>query len=253
MDRRRVRVLAWLAVAATAVAVALPPLAQDLSYHDFADQRSLFGVANITNVLSNAPFAVVGMLGLAFVRRARPAEEWQRTAAAILFAAVFATPFGSAWYHLAPANQTLFWDRLPMAVAFMALFALVTGEEALAWPLILAGAASVVAWRITGDLRPYALVQFFPMLAIPVLMALDGRDRRNGALIAAMVWYAAAKVLESLDSQVYALGGVVSGHTLKHLAAAAATAYLLRWAAASLIREEGAPPVQQAVNSAIGL
>ena len=44
--------------------------------------------------------------------------------------------------------------------------------------------------------------------------------------------YALAKTFEALDPQIFALGGVVSGHTLKHLAAAAAAAWLLRVASA---------------------
>ena len=40
-------------------------------------------------------------------------------------------------------------------------------------------------------------------------------------------WYVLAKVLERADAQVFALGGVVSGHTLKHIAAAAGAGWVL--------------------------
>jgi hypothetical protein len=40
--------------------------------------------------------------------------------------------------------------------------------------------------------------------------------------------YALAKVLETFDEPIFAAGHIVSGHTLKHLAAAAAGYYILR-------------------------
>jgi hypothetical protein len=43
------------------------------------------------------------------------------------------------------------------------------------------------------------------------------------------VVYALAKVLEYFDEQIYAIGFVVSGHTLKHVVAAAACWVVLRY------------------------
>src|SRR5262249_41078618 len=45
-------------------------------------------------------------------------------AIAILFLGFLLTGFGSAYYHLDPDDSTLFWDRLPMAVSFMAILAI---------------------------------------------------------------------------------------------------------------------------------
>ena len=42
----------------------------------------------------------------------------------ILFLGILLTGFGSAYYHLDPTISTLFWDRLPMAVSFMAILAI---------------------------------------------------------------------------------------------------------------------------------
>jgi hypothetical protein len=123
----------------------------------------------------------------------------------------------------------LFWDRLPIAVAFMGLFAAVLGERIgplagreMLVPLIVFGTASVIYWRVTDDLRPYAVAQFFPLLAIPLLLILfPARFTGAGALIAAIACYVAAKAFEEFDAAIYdVLGGVVSGHVLKHLAAA---------------------------------
>jgi hypothetical protein len=71
-----------------------------------------------------------------------------------LFLGIFLTGFGSAYYHLEPSDQTLFWDRLPIAIG--------TGI----------GVFSLLLWRWTGDLRLYAWVQFFPCLALLLIFLL---------------------------------------------------------------------------------
>jgi hypothetical protein len=47
-------------------------------------------------------------------------------------------------------------------------------------------------------------------------------------LIGAIAWYAVAKVFDQSDCAVFSLGGIVSGHTLKHLAAAGSTWLLVK-------------------------
>jgi len=188
------------------------------------------------------------------LRRPRDAA-WERAALLVLFGGVTLTGVGSAWYHVTPTTATLVWDRLPMTLTFMPLLALVLGERvserAGPWllPLCLAaGVGSVVHWRLgeaagAGDLRPYALAQFFPMLAIPLALALFPRRWIRGVdLLVALGWYALAKVFEAFDAPIYALGGVVSGHTLKHLAAAAGAAWLLRVVGSWRDRPEASRP-----------
>ena len=198
----------------------------------------MLGIPNLLDVISNLPFAVVGVLGLRFVGRRKEAftESWERAAFAVMFAGIGLTALGSTHYHLAPDNATLFWDRVPMTIVFMSLFAIVIGDR-IGWdagrrlllPLLAAGIASVVYWRWTGDLKFYGLVQYFPMLAILLMVLLRPRAYTGTAWLAgAMCWYALAKIFEMLDAQIFALGQVVSGHTLKHLAAGAATWWLLR-------------------------
>lgn len=234
-------------VALVAVAL-LPPIAQDPAYHDFADRRRLLGIPNALNVLSNAPFVLVGALGWTFLlRQGRQradgplTETWERSAFGILFAGIGLTGFGSAYYHLAPGNVTLFWDRLPLTIVFMSLFAVVIAERIglaagrrLLPLLLLAGAGSVLYWLLgelagAGDLRPYGLIQFFPLVAIPLLLLLfPPRYTRGADLVGALAWYALAKTFELLDAQIFAAGGIVSGHTLKHLASAVAMYWILR-------------------------
>jgi hypothetical protein len=247
---RRARLLILWGVAATSAGglFLFPPIAQNPSYHNFADQRSWAGIPNALNVLSNLPFLVVGVAGVwLLASKSRSAarveliDARERWAYVLLFIGAGFTSLGSAYYHWAPSNSTLVWDRLPMAVGFMGLLAAVIAERisvragvVLLGPLVAAGIASVSYWRWTelqgrGDLRFYILVQFLSLLIILFLILLmPPRYTRGADFMVAIGFYALAKVLEVLDAPVMALGGIVSGHTLKHLAVAAAIAWLLR-------------------------
>lgn len=216
----------------------LPPIPQDPAYHDFADQRGWLGIPNFFNVVSNLPFVLVGVRGFhdSNGRLRAGMLAGLRPAYPTFFAGVALTGVGSAYYHWNPNNSSLLWDRLPMTIAFMALFAVIVGEfisvragRTLLWPLILAGAASVFYWGETeslgqGDLRPYLLVQFLPLLLIPLIMMLF-----SPALVGTVyLWvlllaYLAAKVAEWLDAPLFELLAPLSGHSLKHLLAAMGT------------------------------
>jgi hypothetical protein len=235
------RVLGVAALGLVAIGVmmfAVPPIRQPLGYHGFADARAWLGIPNAQNVLSNLPFLFVGLGGLRWLQRWDAAVDPElQPAYATLFLGLTATAFGSMHYHWAPSSETLFWDRLPIAVSFMGLFAAVLGErigpkigrEALV-PLIVFGAASVIFWRLTDDLRPYAIAQFFPLIAILLLLALfPARYTGGGALPLAIGCYVAAKALEEFDKPIHAaLGEITSGHPVKHLVAAVGAWIVLR-------------------------
>jgi hypothetical protein len=220
-----------------------PPLPQSPAYHAFGDTRAWMGVPNAWNVLSNLPFAVVGLLGLAVVFRNRGRmfhDAWERWPWAALFAGVVLTTLGSAWYHLSPGNASLVWDRLPMSIGFMGLVTAMVAERIgvpvarrLFVPLLVAGALTVVYWgwsegRGAGDLRPYLFVQFGSLLVVVLLLVLyRGRYGGGGYVAAGLAAYLAAKVFEAGDQAVLAMTGIVSGHTLKHLAAAVAVGCLV--------------------------
>jgi hypothetical protein len=235
----------WLLLGLTALAVglvlALHPVPQALEYHNFADQRMLWGIPNCLNVLSNFPFVVVGFIGLVAVQRARVAVPvaWMY---GTLFIGVLLTGFGSAYYHWRPDNNTLVWDRIPMTLVFMSLLAATVAELVsrrlglwLFVPLLLLGVWSVLYWHWTelhghGDLRWYGLVQFYPVLFIPLLLWLYYVPAYNRAIVSlvwVVLWYLMAKGAEALDRQIYEAIGV-SGHTLKHLAAAMSTLCLVQ-------------------------
>ena len=213
-------------------------LPQDPTYHDFVDDRPWLGIPNAADVLSNLPFLIVGWLGLrAARRRLLTTGEHANVAWAVFFFGVAGTAIGSAWYHLVPDNERLVWDRLPMAVSFAALLAVVIGERTATIradraliPLLLIAVGSVVIWAVSerlgaGDLRLYGLVQFGSIVGVVGLLAWPrpfAWSRPDG-YIEALVFYALAKVTEARDDEIMnALGGV-SGHTVKHLLAAAAT------------------------------
>ena len=244
--RFRVAILLALTVLVTGVMLSIPSIEQPPKYHQFADDRYFLGIPNTLNVLSNIPFVIVGMMGLGFLMGPTakepgrsfvdPAERWPY---AFFFLFIALTGFGSAYYHAKPNNDRLLWDRLPLAIAFMAFFAIMISERIsrragtiLFWPLVFLGAGSVVYWHQSevhqaGDMRIYLLVQFYPLLAIPLMLWLfPPKYTRTADLFGALAWYIAAKVLEWLDRWVYARGGLVSGHTLKHLLAAV-TPYLI--------------------------
>jgi hypothetical protein len=97
------------------------------------------------------------------------------------------------------------------------------------WPLIAVGVFSLLLWRWTGDLRLYGWVQFFPCLALPLLfMLFPAKYSGTSYWLIAAGLYALAKVFEFYDAEIYSVGSVLSGHTLKHIAAAAACVAILR-------------------------
>jgi hypothetical protein len=194
-------------------------------------------------VVSNAAFLLAGLAGLfvVFSGRARfefPAERWPY---AVFFAGVLMTAAGSAWYHLAPDNETLFWDRLPMTIAFMGLIASQVVERisvraglVLLGPMLLLGMASVVYWIATeragaGNVLPYALLQGYAVVVLLMMAALlPSRYTRANDLYFIFGWYVLAKLLEFFDGQVLAYSHLVSGHSLKHVAAAVAAVVVCR-------------------------
>lgn len=201
------------------------PVVQDEAYHDFADQRTIFGIPNFWDVMSNLPFVIVSVLGLTHLRDLIR-HNWLY---GILFTSIGLMGFGSAYYHLDPDTQSLFWDRLPMTFTFMTICAVIISEfisrslgQTLFVPLFLTGVISVLLWRFGAahDLRLYAVVQFYPMIALPVIViCYESAFTRVNAYWHLLLLYIIAKILEHFDKEIFALGAVLSGHTLKHLAA----------------------------------
>jgi hypothetical protein len=232
--RRAIALLAiGAALAPWLAALLLPSFAQPQMYHDFADQRTLWRIPHAANVMSNLGFVAVGSWGLvALVRGSMnfAAAPGARKAWLVMFVGVALTGFGSAYYHLAPSDPTLVWDRLSMALAFAGLVAGTLADRAprLSGPALVALTAtaigSVVGWAVGGDLVPYLSMQASYVVAALLATALIDSPYTHGKwLIGAVALYAGAIVCERLDVPIdAAMDGWISGHTLKHLLAAAA-------------------------------
>ncbi len=245
---QRVLILVGVFIVAVGGLLLLEPIPQDPAYHLFADTRSSLGLPNFGNVTSNVGFAIVGVLGLVtiFGRKdrdifERPLDAWPYI---VFFSGVLLVGAGSAYYHASPDSERLIWDRLPMTVGFMSLFAAFIADRIhrrvgvvyLLPVLIVLGILSLVYGEWTeaqgrGDLRVYGLVQFYPMIALPMMCWLFPRSRdTDGRYLAWVIgWYGVAKVLELFDAGVFDLfGNTISGHSLKHVLSAVATYMVLR-------------------------
>ena len=228
---------------AIAVACIGPAVAQYANYHAFADQRTLWGLPFAMDVLSNLPFALLGAWGLVRLRDwHRPLArrvgfavqlpcDAQQPLALLFFAGLIITALCSGYYHLQPDNAGLTVDRMGMLVPFAGLMGLAAADRISAragqWTavaVLVLGPIAVAVWALTGNLLPWSILQGGGMVLV-VCLAL--RRPLVGAwgvpLVAVIAWYALAKMLELGDHQVLAMtGDCVSGHTLKHVAAALA-------------------------------
>jgi len=228
-------ILAAVSLIVISIVFARGPIPQDPSYHLFADQRTILGIPNGMNVLSNIVFIISGAWGMVFILK-------QAGLTALLleyllfFCGVFLSGIGSCVYHYHPDNITLVWDRLPMSMAFMAFLSSMISERIdrragamLLAPLLATGAFSVAYWAWSesigrGDLRLYAVVQFLPLILLPLILILFKAARSYSIPVWSLaVMYVLSKILEHFDQSAYAVTGFVSGHTLKHVLAAAGT------------------------------
>lgn len=229
-----------VAVIATALA---PRFGQDPAYHQFADQNSLFAIPNALNVLTNLLFACIGGAGLYRLlwQKSLLVEPEIYPVYLSFFGSLILIGIGSGYYHWSPDNLSLSWDRVPISMAFMSFFTILLAERisiSLAsklFPLlVLAGIASIAYWHFSelagrGDLRPYALVQFLPVILTPVfLLTYESRYTRNADIWWFLAWFLFSRVCELLDQQLYDWLVVVSGHSLKHIAASIGCLIFLR-------------------------
>lgn len=217
--------LALLAVAAWG-----PSVVQSGHYHAFADQRQIFGIPNLMDVLSNLAFAGFGAVGAwrIWQMRQRMPCPAQQNLASLFFVGLVATALFSSWYHLHPDDVGLAVDRNGMTIAFAGLLGLAActrvsdrAGQWLALTVLLCGAGSIWTWITSGNVMPWAVLQFGGMALMLGLSCLPARaDSLPVSWITVILIYALAKLLEHADEQVYHLTGeLLSGHTLKHVVA----------------------------------
>jgi hypothetical protein len=236
-------ILAGIALTVISIVFAQGPVAQDPSYHLFADQRTILGIPNGMNVLSNMAFMLTGAWGIVFllVLLKQGGMTVLLLEYFLFFCGVFLSGIGSCFYHYQPGNASLVWDRLPMTMAFMAFLSSMISERIdrragaiVLAPLLATGAFSVLYWAWSesaghGDLRLYIVVQFLPLILLPVILILFRAPRSYSIPVWSLAaLYVLSKVLEHFDQSVYAMTGFVSGHTLKHVLAAAGTGCIVK-------------------------
>lgn len=205
------------------------PLNDSPAYFAFVDDRAFFGVSNAWNVLTNLPFLYVGYC--MFKTYKSEANAYYRYPGFVLALGMVLTAFGSAYFHWNPNSETLFWDRLPMVIAFTGVLLFLVTDRfspdltlAAAVPMLLLAIGSVIYWKVADDLRPYAVLQL-GLLLFSILIAVFRKPNRitNGAVFGMAFFYLLAKVVEYQDGALYEMSEhFISGHSLKHLFAAGA-------------------------------
>jgi len=266
----RERVLLLVVLLLALLALTGPVVLQSANYHDFADQYAWGAMPHAMDVLSNLPFSLWGLAGAGALVHALHLRKLDKTAAglgALFFFGLLVTTVVSAMYHWQPDNAGLVWDRTGMVLAFAGLLGLAVwqriGDRA-AWALaaivLVLGPVSVQVWAVSGNLLPWAVLQFGGMALIAGLACLPSLPLETGRIHRGLSirWplvialYALAKMLELGDHLVFEwTGHLVSGHSLKHIVASCAAwpvVAALKEAAKSRA-ESGSPPrVQQAAT-----
>ena len=241
----KLSLIAGVGLVALVALILAPRVPLGRHYHDFADQRTIFAIPNAQNVLSNVPFVIVGVWGLAWLlgesSKVTFVDQRERIPYLLFFLGVALTGIGSFWYHLAPSNFRLPWDLLPMTCAFISIVVAMFMERvdvklgmlALA-PLLLLGAASVAYWYFSeaqghGEYKFYLFVQFFsPVVCALIIGLFPPRYSGTRYLVLCFCLFVVAKVCESFDQQIYSSSRFVSGHALKHVIAGVACYWILR-------------------------
>ena len=214
----------------------LDPIAQDLAYHKFSDCRTYFGIPHFMDVVSNLPFLIIGFKGLRLAGKAyRKKTMVFFLMTFVLFMGVLFTGLGSAFYHYSPNNFALIFDRLPMTLVFTAFFATIIYDYVdrrigswVFYGFLILGVYSVLYWYYSeiigkGDLRLYAFVQFFPVVAVPLILIFYKKSQLyTKQLLYVFGAYTLAKLCEHFDTQIFEYFSIISGHSIKHFFSALA-------------------------------
>jgi len=214
------------------LAIFLPSIEQNQNYHNFADQRVLFGVNNAFDTLSNLAFIIVGALGLVnfYNNQYIKISNSFSVILNLFFISIILTGLGSSFYHLSPNDFTLVFDRLAMSLVFASILAMLAylkisprfGLHTLAELLILAP-LTVLIWNYNGNLTPYVVLQFGGIILVILTLLLTKTRMQGPCFTSLIILYCAAKLVEFYDEKIFNLSqNLISGHTLKHLIAALA-------------------------------
>jgi hypothetical protein len=228
MDAKRL----YLAALFVFIIVALfyGPISQPQEYHDFADDREILGVPNALDVMSNLAIIYPGVVGLAFIHESRNRTQVSEDEISIqitLFSGMILTFAGSVWFHLDPTDSTMLWDRLGMSVVIGSCISLLIHDmwdrnlaAKIHLPIIIASIVSVLWWPVFDDLRVYFIVKHHPFILFPIFLLCGRRiyDKVSGYYWG-LSMFLLATIFEFADQQIFEITGIISGHTLKHIAA----------------------------------
>jgi hypothetical protein len=214
------------------LAIFLPSIEQNQNYHNFANQRVLFGVNNAFDTLSNLAFIIVGALGLVnfYNNQYVKISNSFSVILNLFFISIILIGLGSSFYHLSPNDFTLVFDRLAMSLVFASILAMLAylkisprfGLHTLAELLILAP-LTVLIWKFNGNLTPYVVLQFGGIILVILTLLLTKTRMQGPCFTSLIILYSAAKLVEFYDEKIFNLSqNLISGHTLKHLIAALA-------------------------------
>lgn len=230
MKKSQINLLFAISIVAIVAIFFVKPIPQSQEYHLFADRLTFFSIPNFWNVISNLPFVIIGSFGMLTIFNSQKNNPL-KTSFVWFFIGIIFTGFGSAYYHYNPNDGTLVWDRLPMTISFMSFLSIIFGEfinleigKKALYPFLFLGILSIGYWIVFQDLRMYVLVQFLPISLVPIILFLS----QNNLKLKKYFWmilvaYIIAKFLESYDLFIYTTTyKLISGHTLKHFAAAIA-------------------------------
>lgn len=223
-----------------------PPISQEMSYHQFADTRSLFGIPYFAGVASNLLLLALGAWGASLLSISKSLffhHTQEKAVWGIFFGGSILSGLGSMFYHWHPSNFSLAVDRFPLSIVFMSFFSLMLIERVhfraglwLTPLLLLLGVTSVFYWIFTenllqGDLRPYILIQFFPILAIPLILLLFPASYPGQQwLWIGLAAYGVAKGFELTDRKTFDFfHGQLSGHSLKHVFAGVSLFFIITY------------------------
>ena len=237
--QHKLTLLTSITIIGIAIVFSMNPIAQSIDYHNFIDSKTIFNIPNFYNVISNFGFILLGCFGFtkAITKNKKSYLLY------FLLGGILLTGIGSGYYHWHPNNTTLVFDRLPMVIVFMTFFTFIISNYISSKnrgtyhiTFLGVGIASVLYWSYTerlgvGDLRPYALVQFLPMLLIPLIIFLY-RNKNNHSyyIFPVLSFYALAKLSEHFDKFIYTFSKeTISGHSIKHVFAAIAAYYIYKW------------------------
>jgi hypothetical protein len=214
------------------LAIFLPPIAQNQNYHNFSDQRTLFGVKNALDTLSNLAFIIVGLWGLINFYKNKYIKISNNFSVLLnlFFVSIILTGLGSFYYHLNPNDFTLVFDRLALSLVFavvLAMLAAIRISERLGFhtlaELIILAPLSVLLWNYNENLTPYAVLQFGGIVIIVLTLLLTKAQKQSPCFASLIILYGFAKVAEFYDAQIFSLTqNLISGHSLKHIIAALA-------------------------------